>query len=93
MQEIYLGGISEEDRKILNRLADQDPLASLKNVGKKTSRIGVRLRKFWKGKNYDVIIRAGNQYEYDGKLYRSLSAIASVITGTHWNGKKFFGVK
>ncbi|MBO7089627.1 MAG: DUF2924 domain-containing protein, partial [Lentisphaeria bacterium] len=28
-----------------------------------------------------------------GEIYRSLTAIAEKITGTHWNGKKFFGVK
>ena len=30
--------------------------------------------------------------EYNGKKYKSLSAIANKITGTRWNGKKFFGV-
>ena len=47
----------------------------------------------WKGKTYEVFIRDEGKFKYDGTLYRSLSAIAGVITGTHWNGKKFFGVK
>ena len=34
-----------------------------------------------------------NKFEFEGEMYRSLSAIADKITGTHWNGKKFFGVK
>ena len=36
---------------------------------------------------------AGTEFEFEGEMYRSLSAIADKITGTHWNGKKFFGVK
>ena len=54
---------------------------------------GTRVYRDWKGKRYEVFIRDDGKFEYDGTLYRSLSAIAGVITGTHWNGKKFFGVK
>ena len=32
-------------------------------------------------------------YLYDGKTYRSLTAAAKAITGTHWNGPSFFGVR
>ena len=32
-------------------------------------------------------------FEFEGKHYRSLSAIAKAVTGTHWNGKLFFGLK
>lgn len=32
-------------------------------------------------------------FEYEGEVYRSLSAIAKVITGNHWNGWLFFGLK
>ena len=32
-------------------------------------------------------------YEWEGRPYRSLSAIARAITGTRWNGLIFFGVK
>ena len=31
-------------------------------------------------------------FNFKGKIYKTLSAVANVITGTHWNGKKFFGV-
>ena len=40
----------------------------------------------------EVIIRP-NGVEFEGQLYRSLTAVAKKITGTHWNGKIFFGVK
>ena len=54
---------------------------------------GTRIRREWKGKIYEVSVLENNRYEFEGVRYRSLSAIADKITGTHWNGKKFFGVK
>jgi Protein of unknown function (DUF2924) len=32
-------------------------------------------------------------YEWDGKTYASLSSVAKAITGTNWNGHRFFGLK
>lgn len=52
---------------------------------------GTRLVREWNGGLYEVTVTL-NGFEYDGRLYRSLSAIAKAITGTHWNGKLFFGV-
>ncbi len=34
-----------------------------------------------------------NGFDYNGKVYRSLSAVAKKITGSHWNGFVFFGLK
>ena len=94
-QEIFLGGLSEEDKATLDAIADKDPAANLKavpNTPKAVSK-GTRLRRDWKGKTYEVFVRDDGKFEYDGAVYRSLSAVATEITGTHWNGKKFFGVK
>jgi hypothetical protein len=33
-----------------------------------------------------------NGFEWNGVVYRSLSAVAKAVTGTHWNGKLFFGL-
>ena len=94
LQEIYLGGISESDRFVLRKIAEADDRANLKQTDKTRQMIqGARIVKEWKGKIYTVIITADGRYEYDGEVYRSLSAVADKITGTHWNGKKFFGVK
>ena len=95
LQEIFLGGLSEEDKATLDAIADKDPAANLKavpNTPKAVSK-GTRLRRDWKGKTYEVFVRDDGKFEYDGAVYRSLSAVATEITGTHWNGKKFFGVK
>ena len=40
---------------------------------------------------YEVVTVDGG-FNFNGKLYKTLSAVANIITGTHWNGKKFFGV-
>ena len=95
LQEIFLGGLLAEDRAYLDAIADKDPIANLKMTTRKAKAItrGTRVYRDWKGKRYEVFIRDDGKFEYDGTLYRSLSAIAGVITGTHWNGKKFFGVK
>ena len=31
-------------------------------------------------------------FEYNGQRWRSLTAVAKAITGTHWNGNRFFGL-
>jgi len=32
-------------------------------------------------------------FDYEGQVYRSLSAVAQAVTGSHWNGHLFFGLK
>ena len=95
VQEILFGGLDSEDVEKLKELADNDPLA---NLSMKKSRIakvlrGTRYEKIWNGKKYQVTVGKNGQFEFNGKFYRSLSVVASEITGTHWNGRKFFGVK
>jgi hypothetical protein len=50
----------------------------------------VLVRRF-KGHDYKVTILP-NGFEYDGEVYRSLSAMAHAISGSHWNGLLFFGL-
>ena len=83
IQELHLGGLPAETEGELERLADGDPLARLENVA------ATRMRK----SSYEVIYREKGKYELDGVFYTSLTAAAFAITGTHWNGKLFFGVK
>jgi hypothetical protein len=46
----------------------------------------------WKGVEHCVTVRQ-EDFEYQGRPYKSLSAIARQITGTRWNGLVFFGLK
>lgn len=95
LQEIYYGGISDIDRETLEAVAAKDPLANLQATGavKVTRREGTRFRRVWKGTEFEVTAIGDGTFEFQGKTYRSLSAIAREITGTRWNGKIFFGVK
>ena len=53
---------------------------------------GTRLVKIWRGQTYVVDIEAEG-VRWNGVLYTSLSAVAKAITGTHWNGLIFFGLR
>ncbi len=53
---------------------------------------GTRLVRNWNGRRYEVIVVLGG-FEYEGKKYRSLTAVTKAITGTHWNGRAFFGFR
>jgi hypothetical protein len=50
---------------------------------------GTRLLREWDGMEHAVTVLADG-YEWQGRKYRSLSAIAKAITGTNWNGFRFF---
>jgi len=52
--------------------------------------VGVLIRE-WEGHPYRVEIREG-EYWFQGRKWRSLSAIAREITGAHWSGPRFFGL-
>lgn len=53
---------------------------------------GTRLIREWQGVTYEVtVLKEG--YLWQGEKYRSLSQIATTITGTRWSGPRFFGIK
>jgi len=50
---------------------------------------GVAITRDYKGRMIEVRILP-NGFEYEGEVYRTLSAVAKAVTGTHWNGYHFF---
>ena len=52
---------------------------------------GTVLTRTYKGERLEVRVLAGG-FEFEGAVYRSLSAVAKAITGAHWNGRLFFGI-
>ena len=52
---------------------------------------GARLVREWRGQSHTVIVLEDG-FEWQGKRWRSLSAIAREITGAHWSGPRFFGL-
>jgi hypothetical protein len=46
----------------------------------------------WKGRQHRVMAMAEG-FAWNGKTYRSLSAVAFAMTGTRWNGPRFFSLR
>lgn len=55
-------------------------------------RPGMRLVREWNGRMHAVDVTEEG-FLFDDRTYRSLSAIAKRITGGHWSGPRFFGVR
>ena len=53
---------------------------------------GATLVRQWRGHTHTVLVREDG-FEYDGQRYRSLTVIAERITGSHWSGPRFFGLR
>ena len=53
---------------------------------------GTRLLREWQGRTHQVTVTA-HGFDYDGKTYRSLTAITRHITGIAWSGPLFFGLR
>jgi hypothetical protein len=86
------GGLTPTNQAILKDMLaafKENPKALFQKISPK---IGTRLRRLWKGKIYEVICTRDG-FIYDGVSYRSLSEVAGIITGNHWNGPMFFGLR
>lgn len=87
IQELYYGGLEAAVKERIKTLGKPES----KRQQTLNSTPGTRLCRIYKGKTHEVIVSAKG-YDYNGKNYRSLTAIAYAITGSHWNGKAFFGI-
>ena len=67
-----------------NSAADQRPTKSM-------PRAGTVLTRVYKGKRLEVRVQPDG-FDFEGMVYPSLSALAKAITGSHWNGRLFFGL-
>lgn len=54
--------------------------------------IGARLTRQWKGREVSVIVEEGG-FRWEDQLFPSLSAAATAIAGSRWNGPRFFGLR
>lgn len=94
IQELTYGGLSKETRRVLDLLADEveGKITRKSMVADPRNVVGTRLVREWDGAEHTVTVLEDG-YEWDGRKFRSLSAIAKAITGTNWNGFRFFGVR
>jgi hypothetical protein len=96
IQELFYGSVDSAVKEKIKELAASDPMASkLERPCPTTSNgkvlPGTRFIREWNGKTYETIAR-DDGFEYNGQMFRSLTAIATAITGTKWNGRRWWGV-
>ena len=95
IQELAYGGLKPETERRLEKLGEELDGGRV-DVRKRPANdrpiSGTRLIRDYQGVEHCVTVR-DNDFEYQGRPYKSLSAIARAITGTQWNGLTFFGVR
>ena len=95
IQELAYGGLKKETverLRVLGKQYDGKAGERPKARGQRLPIAGTRLVREWQGVEHAVTVR-GDDFEYQGRPYKSLSAIAREITGVRWNGWVFFGLK
>ncbi len=85
MQAEALGGLDLATRRALARKTSGAPEGHAHGHG-------AVFRRIWQGRVIEAVVETGG-FRFDGKRYRSLSAIAEAATGTRWNGPRFFGLR
>jgi Protein of unknown function (DUF2924) len=104
VQASRLGGLSPMAKKVLRsvgrsaiRQTQSSPVETKAKAESAASRAGpalrsgTRLMREWNGRMHAVDV-TDDGFLFDGKSYRSLSAIARRITGAQWSGPRFFGL-
>lgn len=95
IQELAYGGLKPETierLEALGRQLDSGDVVLRRTRTEDKPISGTRLIREWQGVEHCVTVR-DHDYEYQGRPYKSLSAVARAITGTRWNGWVFFGLK
>jgi hypothetical protein len=109
IQEFAEGGLSERARQRAEELArdadlrlrapDPEKLAGKTVVrqlpvsnDRRLPMPGTILTREYRGGTVTVTVLDGG-FAYEGQVYRSLTAVAKAVTGTHWNGFHFFGLR
>jgi hypothetical protein len=95
IQELAYGGLKPETIQRLEALGEQFDGG---NIVTRRTRVdsrpiaGTQLIREWDGIEHCVTVRS-DDFEYQGRPFKSLSAVARAIAGTRWNGWVFFGLK
>lgn len=84
------GGLSPSDRRAL-RCEPTKHFAGAKSAAAVDLQPGTRLLREWGGTTHSVAV-TDKGCVWNGKAYRSLSAVAFAITGARWSGPRFFGL-
>jgi hypothetical protein len=85
LQSEALGRLDETSRRMLARSGAAEPEG--RHLG-----VGARLTRHWKGRRIEVVVEEGG-FRWKERLFPSLSAAATAIAGSRWNGPRFFGLR
>jgi hypothetical protein len=95
IQELAHGGLSARaEAKLGALIEEEDQRLKGKRPVRRGDRpiAGTRLIREWQGVEHTATV-LDDGFEYQGRRYQSLSAIARAITGTRWSGPLFFGLR
>ena len=94
LQESAFGGLAKRTlRKLEAPSEHSEPTMNRRSrQPRRAFKAGTRLVREWQGQTYTVVILEKG-VEWRGQQYRSLSVVAREITGAHWSGPRFFGLK
>jgi hypothetical protein len=91
LQEKRLGGLPSAVARELERVA-AGPAAQMAPAPIPALTPGTRFIREWQGRT--IAVQATDSgFVWEGRTYRSLSQIAKEVTGAHWSGPRFFGLK
>jgi hypothetical protein len=91
LQEKKQGGLTRESKRLLRQAVEVSRQVEPAAPPPRRLSPGTRLVRDWHGTGHTVTV-LDDGFEYDGRTWRSLTAIAKAITGTHRNGPRFFGL-
>ena len=95
IQELTYGGPDKQTRRLLDLLADEVEGTLTRKAQIADPRnpvVGTKLIREWEGTAHTVTVLKDG-FDWGGQRYKSLSAVARAITGTRWNGYRFFGLR
>jgi hypothetical protein len=93
IQEQAYGGLGAPIRRRVAELAETlEREGDVRRSRVARLRPGAKLVREWRGETHTVIV-GEDGFEWRGRHWRSLSVIARQITGGHWSGPRFFGLK
>jgi hypothetical protein len=93
IQEDVFGGLAVNTRQRLEVIGSKHSKITLRSRPRDIIFApGTVLLREWGEREHKVAVTAEGLFAYEGKTFKSLTAVARQITGTHWSGPLFFGL-